>query len=1678
MARFFGCPTASNPHPFLLALSRGLKAVSLTIVLPLVSLGTATAQTQTDPAAGVVPFSTRAGSAYDSVDPATSNVMVTIPVRSKIGKIPFSFNLIGNSHAYIDSDTVTVEGKTQTYYFWHFNGGPSGQVFAGDLGAYLANTTFAPGSGVTNCGSSDGYYSGFYVVDPTGASHLLPSTMKVDTAGCIATPVVGVTGDGSGFTVTITSGNPLTWTLSDPSGIVVNPAAGTATDRDGVYVSVSGDTYSDSLQQPVLTVTTSGYSYPNSNGVPVTVGYTAYYQKTAFDCTYTHNLQPYAVADYAGTTTTNFPTSVTMPDGEVYGISYETTPGYASGSGYITGRIAQLTLGSSGSISYTYAGGNSGVNCESEVVPTLTRTVNDGKGHLSTWTYVNNNTISPTECAPAGNCNFTVAVTDPAGNQTVYNFAGEYQTQVNSYEGGCPTANTGCNGGGTLLKTMTTCYNGNFSSCAAPTSVPLNYISQTDVYTSFNGGSSNLVQANYDAYGNTIEVKQYDFGAAMPPTGNPLSDTLTYYGQSWNSSSSSCSAYPSGTYIYNTPCYSYTKNSALATVAQTQITYSNTGHPTTITRLTSGSNSLTTTATYSTTNGTLATATDVNSALYAYGYNGTDGCNSLLPTSVIVTGTGLPSGGLTTSTQWNCSGGVVTQTSDANQPPNNYAYGYNDPLWRLKSTTDPMSNVTNYSYTTPTTFESVMNFNGTTSTSDQLATTDGLGRQVYAQTRQGQGSGSTPPFDTAQTAYGWISANTGACTTQPPFTTGACTTQSMPYTGAAGASAPTGTAVTTTKYDALGRPLTVTDGGGGVTSYQYVQNDVLQSVGPTQTFQKQLEYDGLGRLSSVCEISTTLPGVGTCGQTTTQTGYWTRYEYDALGDLTAVCQNTSVALSTDCVTSPSAGQQTRTYTYDGLSRLTSEKNPETGTTTYTYDTSSTCGTSTFKGDLIKKVDAVGDVICYAHDGLHRQTSITHPSGSYASVTADSYFVYDSATVDGVAMQNAAGHNAEAYTVANGAGAKGTKLTDEGFGYDADGRLAGVYQSTPNSGGYYATTAKYWANSTVNTLTGVPGLSGWTFVPDGEGRPFSATYGSGTSATDWVTGTTYYPSNPATTVTYGDSDTDTDIYSFDATTGRMNQFQFNVGSTPTTLTGKPGWNQNWTLGTLGITDGFTPANTQTCNYGFDALARIKSVGCVNSSGTTIWTQSFTPDPFGNISKSGTSSFAASYLIANGTTNNQEQSVGTCVPTYDANGNLTKDCTNSDAYAWNADGKPTTLAGKGITYDALGREVEIASGSTHTQILYSPIGKLGTMNGQSAVTIRVPLPGGSTAELLGATASTRHILHSDWLGSARLSTAYTDQTVANDTAYAPYGEAYAGSSTDLNFTGQSQDTVSGLYDFLYREYSPVQGRWISPDLSGVAAVDPTNPQSWNRYAYVLNNPISNTDPLGLYCAYLNDAGDGVAEIDDDGDENGCGNNGGYWIVGSYGGGSWVNINVNSGAVAGLGYDSGGNAEISIAGAMGSNAWGAWTQTFGTGGALNMLSPNYVPFSLLPSPQQLLQAAAQPPIAQIGKPHLSQLQAKASCWVGAQLDNNGFNSEGFHAPNPGSTLFPSDGPNIWSNTQAVLPSGSQSPEAVNPNGAESGEGAEGVAVFGYLSAVGQSYTDCMEFYNALVNSGSIGQ
>src|SRR4029077_811067 len=89
------------------------------------------------------------------------------------------------------------------------------------------------------------------------------------------------------------------------------------------------------------------------------------------------------------------------------------------------------------------------------------------------------------------------------------------------------------------------------------------------------------------------------------------------------------------------------------------------------------------------------------------------------------------------------------------------------------------------------------------------------------------------------------------------------------------------------------------------------------------------------------------------------------------------------------------------------------------------------------------------------------------------------------------------------------------------------------------------------------------------------------------------------------------------------------------------------------------------------------------------------------------------------------------------------------------------------------------------------------------------------------------------------------------VVQNLDYLPFGEL---NSTDSGisthkFTGDERDAESNLDHTQFRQYSSSLGRWMHPDPAGLVAVDPTNPQSWNRYAYVLNNPMTLVDPSGL-------------------------------------------------------------------------------------------------------------------------------------------------------------------------------------------------------------------------------------
>ena len=308
------------------------------------------------------------------------------------------------------------------------------------------------------------------------------------------------------------------------------------------------------------------------------------------------------------------------------------------------------------------------------------------------------------------------------------------------------------------------------------------------------------------------------------------------------------------------------------------------------------------------------------------------------------------------------------------------------------------------------------------------------------------------------------------------------------------------------------------------------------------------------------------------------------------------------------------------------------------------------------------------------------------------------------------------------------------------------------------------------------------------------------------------------------------------------TGRLTQYKFTVGTTvgSNTDTGTMTWNQNGSLATLGIVDQIPGTHdTQTCNFTHDDLARISSADCGSS-----WNQQFTYDAFGNITKTATvgTSFQPTYSTAS----NWITGLPGVTPTTDADGHMTYDGTHT--YGWDAESKMVSLDTTTVTYDALSRMVEKAVSSAYTQVVYSPLGRFALMNGQTLQKAFISLPTG--AQAVYTSSGLGYYRHHDHLGSSRLAST-PSRTLYSSTAYAAFGETYSQvGTTDLPFTGQDQDTVPGIYDFLFRKYASTQGRWLSPDPAGLAAANPASPQSWNRYACVGNTPLNSVDPLGLF------------------------------------------------------------------------------------------------------------------------------------------------------------------------------------------------------------------------------------
>ncbi len=133
--------------------------------------------------------------------------------------------------------------------------------------------------------------------------------------------------------------------------------------------------------------------------------------------------------------------------------------------------------------------------------------------------------------------------------------------------------------------------------------------------------------------------------------------------------------------------------------------------------------------------------------------------------------------------------------------------------------------------------------------------------------------------------------------------------------------------------------------------------------------------------------------------------------------------------------------------------------------------------------------------------------------------------------------------------------------------------------------------------------------------------------------------------------------------------------------------------------------------------------------------------------------------------------------------------------------------------------------------------------------------------------------------DHLGSIRAVTSQ-EKTVLARRDYLPFGEEIPpplGGRTSVwaadaallqKFTGKERDSETGLDYFEARYLSSAQGRFTGGD-EPLVDQQADDPQSWNLYSYVRNNPLRFIDPTGQACVVRSDG----SEYDDDSGGQSC-------------------------------------------------------------------------------------------------------------------------------------------------------------------------------------------------------------
>jgi RHS repeat-associated protein len=611
-------------------------------------------------------------------------------------------------------------------------------------------------------------------------------------------------------------------------------------------------------------------------------------------------------------------------------------------------------------------------------------------------------------------------------------------------------------------------------------------------------------------------------------------------------------------------------------------------------------------------------------------------------------------------------------------------------------------------------------------------------------------------------------------------------------------------------------------------------------------------------------------------------GRVTTWVYNSTGKITSITllYGTSNALTTGYTYDPVYGQlltvtdplsNITTLTRNSLAQVTEIADPLGHTTSFTYNTAGQVLTITDPlsdptqfaynyGDLSSVTDPLGRATTPFTDIIGRLAAVTDPLGNQVD------WIYD--PIDGV--HQFTDPDGATTTITYNAVGKVATITDPrggttGFRYDTSNRLSVRTDPLTHTDQY----TSYDNDGNLLTATDRKGQV-VTYTYDALNRLATASYADGSSVTyTWDAG------NRLTEIDDSVGGTITRTYdglnhlTSETTPQGTVSYTYDADGHPATMSvpGQP--NVVYTFDTAGrltliaqgsatVSIGYDAANRRTSvtlpngvvtAYSYDAASELTGITYSNGS-TTLGTLTYAHDLAGRIVDRGGTLFQ-SVLPAAVTSGSYDANnrltawvtpVGGQNPTYDYNGDLTSDGTNT--YTWDARKRLTAIGSlASFVYDGFGRRQSTTIGSATISYLYNRADIVEEQSGGS--TLASLLTGLGIDERFtrteGSIAST---YLTDNLGSIA-ALADSSGTIRTSYGYDPYGNTTsAGSANDntYQYTGREHDGT-GLYFNRARYYNPSWTRFISEDPIRLRGGD-------NLYAYVAGNPISLRDPHGTY------------------------------------------------------------------------------------------------------------------------------------------------------------------------------------------------------------------------------------